>query len=50
MFHGCNQDLETIGTDFILHNGMNSYAESNAMVVLYPQARKSKTVPYNPQG
>eukprot|EP00045_Choanoeca_perplexa_P005408 m.45743 g.45743 ORF g.45743 m.45743 type:complete len:339 (-) comp13102_c0_seq1:86-1102(-) len=50
VFHGCNQDLETIGTDFIEHNGMNDYAETNDMVVLYPQARKSKTVPYNPKG
>eukprot|EP00730_Choanoeca_flexa_P013702 TRINITY_DN5607_c0_g2_i1.p1 TRINITY_DN5607_c0_g2~~TRINITY_DN5607_c0_g2_i1.p1 ORF type:complete len:340 (+),score=56.70 TRINITY_DN5607_c0_g2_i1:117-1136(+) len=50
VFHGCNQDLETIGTDFVINNGMNDYAESNYMVVLYPQARKSKEIPYNPKG
>jgi len=50
VFHGCNQDLETIGTQFVEETGMNEYAEANNFVILYPQARRSKEVPYNPKG
>lgn len=49
-FHGCNQDLETIGESFVQHTGLNEYAESNNIVVLYPQVRKSSTLPLNPYG
>eukprot|EP00047_Mylnosiga_fluctuans_P004200 m.233217 g.233217 ORF g.233217 m.233217 type:complete len:330 (+) comp12479_c0_seq1:109-1098(+) len=50
VFHGCNQDLETIGDVFVRHSGMNEYADTNNFIILYPQARKSPDVPYNPQG
>ena len=36
-FHGCEQDLATIGTDFVTYNGINEYAEANDIVILYPQ-------------
>lgn len=49
-FHGCNQDLETIGDSFVRHSGLNEWADTNSMVILYPQVRKSPDVPYNPQG
>ena len=48
--HGCNQDVGTIGTTFVVHNGLNEYAETNNLVILYPQAKKSNLIPYNPQG
>eukprot|EP00048_Salpingoeca_helianthica_P021853 m.14784 g.14784 ORF g.14784 m.14784 type:complete len:331 (+) comp6507_c0_seq1:72-1064(+) len=49
-FHGCNQDLETVGETFVRNSGLNEWAEANNIVVLYPQTRKSPDVPYNPQG
>lgn len=39
-FHGCNMDLATIGEIFVQHNGLNEYAESNNIVILYPQVCK----------
>ncbi len=35
--------------DFIAHIGMNELAESNNLVVLYPQAIKSYLGPLNPE-
>ena len=49
-FHGCNQYAETVGTDYITQNGLNDWAESNQLVVLYPQTKKSTFNPLNPQG
>lgn len=37
-FHGCLQDAEKIGTTFIEHAGYNAWADSNKLVILYPQA------------
>ena len=36
--HGCQQSEEMIGDAFIRHAGYNEWAESNRIVVLYPQA------------
>ncbi|EGD77961.1 hypothetical protein PTSG_09595 [Salpingoeca rosetta] len=49
-FHGCNQDVDTIGEEFVIHNGLNEYAETNNLVILYPQVEKSAVIPYNPKG
>ncbi|EGD72385.1 polyhydroxybutyrate depolymerase [Salpingoeca rosetta] len=49
-FHGCNQDIGTIGEEFVVHNGLNEYAETNNLVILYPQVKKSMMMPENPQG
>ncbi len=40
-FHGCQQSEERIGDDYFTESGYNEWAESNAIVVLYPQARAS---------
>eukprot|EP01006_Ploeotia_vitrea_P036240 TRINITY_DN66000_c5_g1_i2.p1 TRINITY_DN66000_c5_g1~~TRINITY_DN66000_c5_g1_i2.p1 ORF type:complete len:317 (-),score=139.21 TRINITY_DN66000_c5_g1_i2:877-1827(-) len=50
VFHGCQQSLKDIGTDFIAHIGMNEVAEANNLVVLYPQAIRSYYPVENPEG
>jgi poly(3-hydroxybutyrate) depolymerase len=47
--HGCVQSAESVGTDFVAHTGYNEWAETNHLLVLYPQVNKSQT-PFNPQG
>jgi poly(3-hydroxybutyrate) depolymerase len=37
-FHGCLQNVDTIGDAFIRHAGYNEWAEANRIIVLYPQA------------
>jgi poly(3-hydroxybutyrate) depolymerase len=37
-FHGCLQNVDTIGDAFIRHAGYNEWAEANHIIVLYPQA------------
>lgn len=46
-FHGCRQGKEFIGDSFARQAGFNEWAESNNIVVLYPQVSKSMM---NPQG
>eukprot|EP01114_Cavostelium_apophysatum_P022299 TRINITY_DN8020_c0_g1_i2.p1 TRINITY_DN8020_c0_g1~~TRINITY_DN8020_c0_g1_i2.p1 ORF type:complete len:323 (+),score=66.60 TRINITY_DN8020_c0_g1_i2:150-1118(+) len=46
-FHGCNQTLNDIGTTYVEHVGLNDWAETNNIIVLYPQAKKTML---NPQG
>lgn len=40
VFHGCEQGPEFIGNTYAMHTGYNGYAESNNIVVLYPQVKK----------
>lgn len=47
-FHGCQQSVEAIGTTFVTYNGLNDWAESNNVVVIYPQI--AKDLLKNPQG
>jgi hypothetical protein len=35
--HGCNQNFETIGDRYILHAGYNEWADTNRLIILYPQ-------------
>jgi len=49
-FHGCNQFADAIGTQYVTNNGLNNWAESNQLIVLYPQTKKSMFMPLNPQG
>ncbi len=37
-FHGCMQGAQEIGETFVTHAGYNRWADSNRIVVLYPQA------------
>ncbi len=47
-FHGCQQNVESIGMQFIKNTGVNQWAADNQMVVLYPQTTASY-VPLNPK-
>jgi len=49
-FHGCRQGTSFVGRAFVSHAGYNEWAESNGIVVLYPQVAKSLVMPLNPQG
>ena len=49
-FHGCEQSANAIGTELVDHAGLNRWADSNRIVVLYPQVEKSLAVPMNPLG
>ncbi len=49
-FHGCQQTIADIGDAYYNHAGFNDWAESNNIVVVYPQAIKSLMLPSNPEG
>ena len=49
-FHGCGQSAELIGDALVEHAGFNRWAETNDIVVLYPQTRASTVAPVNPLG
>jgi hypothetical protein len=48
--HGCKQDVGDIGRRFIDDTGYNAWADSNRLIVLYPQTVSSPYLPFNPQG
>jgi poly(3-hydroxybutyrate) depolymerase len=48
--HGCEQGFGDVGTDFVVHTGFNEWADTNNIIVLYPQAARSELVPFNPMG
>jgi hypothetical protein len=37
VFHGCLQQAEAIGDEFVRHAGYNRWADTNRLIVLYPQ-------------
>jgi poly(3-hydroxybutyrate) depolymerase len=37
--HGCKQSAQELGDRFYKHVGLNEWADTNAIIVLYPQAR-----------
>ena len=37
VFHGCQQNTALVGDKYVRHTGYNRWADSNGMVVLYPQ-------------
>ena len=39
VFHGCRQAKEAIGARFVTEAGYNAWADSNRIIVLYPQIR-----------
>lgn len=49
-FHGCRQSAEFVGDAFARNAGYNTWAETNRLIVLYPQAASSKVAPVNPHG
>lgn len=52
VFHGCGQSANTVGDDVYGNNGagFNRWADTNRMVVLYPQVGLSYANPVNPFG
>lgn len=49
-FHGCEQTQADIGNTFAVESGLDPWADRNNIIVLYPYAIRSSTVPYNPNG
>jgi len=48
--HGCSQSAEFVSDAFAAGSGFNEWAESNKLLVLYPQVASSKIMPLNPYG
>ena len=46
-FHGCKQNVATVGTAYYQNAGYNRWADTNNIIVLYPQAT---TTAANPNG
>lgn len=44
-FHGCLQSASLVGDAFYMHSGLNEWADSNHIVVLYPQTIASSQNP-----
>jgi poly(3-hydroxybutyrate) depolymerase len=49
-FHGCGQGVGDVGRTFAAQAGYNRWAAANRIVVLYPQAARSRLMPFNPKG
>jgi poly(3-hydroxybutyrate) depolymerase len=47
--HGCSQGRSFVGSEFAEHNGMNEWAETNNVIILYPNA-KADAAKGNPEG
>jgi poly(3-hydroxybutyrate) depolymerase len=50
VFHGCRQGAEAIGERFVRDAGYNRWADSNHLIVLYPQVIARYFWIYNPRG
>ncbi|KGI77419.1 poly (3-hydroxybutyrate) depolymerase (PhaZ) [Oleiagrimonas soli] len=48
VFHGCKQNVESVGEAFVREAGFNRWADAYHVAVLYPQTRAS-FAPLNPQ-
>jgi poly(3-hydroxybutyrate) depolymerase len=49
-FHGCTMSAELIGDYFAANSGLNEWAESNNIVVIYPQIHTKLGKGGNPYG
>ena len=47
-FHGCKQNADRVGDAFVSGTGLNNYADTNQLVVFYPQTSASSINPFNP--
>jgi poly(3-hydroxybutyrate) depolymerase len=47
--HGCKQDAGDIDRHFVDDTGYNGWADTNRLIVLYPQTMPSSFLPFNPQ-
>lgn len=50
VFHGCQQGAAVVGSDVYSKVGYNPWADSNRVIVLYPQILASQMSPQNPEG
>jgi poly(3-hydroxybutyrate) depolymerase len=50
VFHGCKQGRQSVGSDVFESVGYNRWADTNQLIVLYPQAVTSQAFPSNPEG
>jgi hypothetical protein len=50
VLHGCAQSAEIVGNDFIEMSGYLPWAETNGIVLAFPQVQKSVVAPMNPHG
>jgi hypothetical protein len=50
VLHGCAQSAEVVGMDFIEMSGYLPWAETNNIVLAFPQVQKSMVAPMNPHG
>ena len=48
--HGCEQGAKVIGAEYYTQTGYNEVADTNNIIVLYPQVEPSDPIPYNPKG
>jgi poly(3-hydroxybutyrate) depolymerase len=48
--HGCEQGATVIGDHFYSGTGYNEFADTNQLIILYPQVHKSAGIPPNPKG
>jgi poly(3-hydroxybutyrate) depolymerase len=49
-FHGCRQNADAVGERFVREAGYNRWADSNRLIVLYPQTIARYWWIYNPRG
>ncbi len=50
VLHGCKQGAALIGDKYYARTGYNQMAESNNLIMLYPQVQPSNDAPLNPEG
>jgi len=50
-FHGCRQGAADVGEEFVRHAGYNAWADTNNLIVLYPQViKRFSPFTWNPRG
>jgi poly(3-hydroxybutyrate) depolymerase len=49
-FHGCRQSAEAVGERFVREAGYNRWADTNRLILLYPQTIARYFFVYNPRG
>jgi poly(3-hydroxybutyrate) depolymerase len=50
VFHGCRQNADAVGDQFVRQAGYNRWADTNRLIVLYPQTIARYFFVYNPRG
>ena len=48
--HGCRQGAAVLGDRFYATTEFNEVADTNGIIMLYPQVQPSEPIPYNPRG